>query len=230
MREKSDAELFSIDAVGAAPEEIEAQVAAEPLKKRRKPLYVDQVLGTSDTQTPIRSYTPKNKRPKPPPVEKPDAEEKESYDVWNRVDVIPAPEDLPPPATLSYSKCLPAQAPSTMRSGERLLRSRDKARNVTVAAAGQSYNPSLEDWEDLINDTAEKEQQRLLKIAEKERVAQPKEADTPAEEMSESEEEDVEKRESFLGKPVKTVRKTRVQRNRQAREMERVHTPSRHAT
>jgi len=221
VREKPDAELFSIDTAGAAPEQA-ARLEAEPPKKRRKPLHIDQVLGTTDSGRPIQSYVPKNKRPRPAPIEKPEPEHKESYDVWTKEDMIAAPENLPPPATLPYSTSLPAKAPSTMRSERRLLRSRDKAQNVVVPAAGQSYNPTLDDWEDLINNTAEQEQQRLVKIAEKERVAEPEEEEAPQAEISQSEEEETEKSESFLGKPVKTIRKTRAQRNRQAREMERV--------
>ena len=222
VREKSDAELFSIDGVGAAPEQVGAQVDVEPPKKRRNPLHVDQVLETADNNEPIQPYIPKNKRPKPIPTEKPVPEQKESYDVWTKDDIIAAPENLPPPATLPYSTCLPAKAPSTIRSETRLLRLRDKAQNVIVPAAGQSYNPTLDDWEELVNETAEQERQRLLKIAEKERVAEPEEEETPQAEISQSEEEEPEKSESFLGKRVKKIRKTRAQRNRQSREMERV--------
>jgi len=226
VREKSDAELFSIDAVGATPEQV-AQLEAEPPKKRRKPLHVDQVLGTTDSSQPIQSYVPKNKRPKPVPTGDPEPQQKESYDVWTKAYMISAPENLPPPATLPYSTSLPAKAPSTMRSERRLLRSQDKAQNVVVPAAGQSYNPTLDDWEELINNTTEQEQRRLIKIAQKERVAEPEEEETPQAETSQSQEEETEKSESFLGKPVKTIRKTRAQRNRQAREMERVTASSR---
>jgi hypothetical protein len=222
VREKPDAELFSIDAVGNALETVEAQIAAEPPKKRRKPLHVDQVLGTTEDPLPIKSYIPKNRRPKSAPIEKLAPEAKESYDVWNKVDIRPGPEDLPPPATLPYSQSLPAQAPPTMRSTTQLLRSRDEVQKVVVAAAGQSYNPTLEDWEELINDTAKQEQQRLLKVAQKERVAEPETTETPQVGMSESEAEETEKLESFLGKPVKTIRKTRARRNKRAHEMERV--------
>jgi Nop53 (60S ribosomal biogenesis) len=222
VREKPDAELFSIDPVGAPSNEIEAQPIADPPKKRRKPLHVDQVLGTTDTNQPIQSYVPKSKRPKVAPTENP-PEPKESFDVWTKEDIFPAPEGLPPPATLPYAKSRPAKAPPTIRSTERTLRSQQKAQNVVIVSAGQSYNPTLEDWEQLMKNTAEGEQQRLLKIAEKERVATPEEAHTPKNSESEEEEEDqVDKGESFLGKPVKTIRKTRTQRNRQARELERV--------
>jgi Nop53 (60S ribosomal biogenesis) len=224
VREKPDAELFSIDPVGAPSDEIEAQTATEPTKKRRKPLHVDQVLGITDSNQPIQSYIPKNKRPKVAPPEKPPKEETASFDVWTKEDIIPAPKDLPPPATLPYSKSRPPKAPPTIRSKERALRSQQKAQNVVVAAAGQSYNPTLEDWEQLIETTAEGEQQRLHKIAKKERVATPEEGQTPEDSAEEDEEEEnqVDNGESFLGKPVRTVRKTRAQRNRQAREQGRV--------
>lgn len=223
VREKPDTELFSIDPVGAPSSEI-AQTTAEP-KKRRKPLHVDQVLGTTDTNQPIQSYVPKSKRPKVAPPEKPEKKEKKSFYGWTKEDVIPSPDDLPPPATLPYAKSRPAKAPPTIRSTERTLRSRQE--NVVIAAAGQSYNPTLEDWEQLIENAAEGEQQRLHKIAEKERVATPEEAQTPEEEESEEEEEEnqLHKGESYLGKPVKTIRKTTAQRNRQARELERVSPP-----
>jgi hypothetical protein len=225
VREKPDSELFSIDEVGGpAPVDIDT----EPPKKRRKPLKVDEILGTTDTKPSIPSYTPKNKRPTTSVAQvKPPAEKKEAYDVWNKVDVIPAPKDLPPPAILPYSKSVPAQAPTTIRSTRRLLRPRDKVQAVTVASGGQSYNPTLEDWEDIINKTAVEEQQRLDRIAFKEWVPQPEEeeeVETPAAEDEDSEEEQG-ATESFLRAPVQVRRKTTSQRNKQAREAEKVTTP-----
>jgi hypothetical protein len=130
---------------------------------------------------------------------------------------------LPPPAILPYSKSKPAQAPSTIRSTARLLRPREKVKAVTVAEGGQSYNPTLEDWETLIQRTAEEEQNRLLKIAQKEWVALPEEAETPLPVNEESESED-QVGESFLRKPVQIRRKTAAQRNKQARHVELVNT------
>lgn len=150
-------------------------------------------------------------------------EKKETYDVWNKVEVIPAPKDLPPPATLSYSKSVPAQAPRTIRSTQRLLRPRDKVKAVTVASGGQSYNPTLEDWEETINRTALEEEERLAKIAKKEWVPQPEEeVETPAAENDDISENEKEASETFLSKPVQVRRKTKAQRNKQAREAEQV--------
>jgi Nop53 (60S ribosomal biogenesis) len=222
VREKPDSELFSIDKVGGpAPVDIDS----EPPKKRRKPLKVDEILGTTDTKPSTPSYIPKNKRPttSAAPV-KPVVEKKETYDVWNKVDVIPTPKDLPPPAILAYSKSVPAQAPTTIRSTRRLLRPRDKVEAVTVASAGQSYNPTLEDWEDIINKTSVEEQRRLDRITCEEWVPQPEEVETPAAENEESEEEEQGASESFLRAPVQVRRKTTSQRNKQAREAEKVNT------
>ena len=130
---------------------------------------------------------------------------------------------MPAPAILPYSKSKPAQAPSTIRSTARLLRPREKVKAVTVAEGGQSYNPTLEDWETLIHRTAEEEQNRLLKIAQKEWVALPEEAETPLPVNEESESED-QLGESFLRKPVQIRRKTAAQRNKQARHAELVNT------
>jgi hypothetical protein len=179
-------------------------------------------LGTAGTKSSIPSHIPKNKRQIATKPTKPVEEKKETYDVWNKVEVIPAPKDLPPPATLPYSKSVPAQPPPTIRSTQRLLRSRDKVKAVTVASSGQSYNPTLEDWEETINRTATEEQQRLEKIAKKEWVAQPEEVETPAADDNISEDEE-ETSETFLGKPVQVRRKTKSQRNKQAREAERVY-------
>ena len=185
-------------------------------------------MGTTETKSSIPSYIPKNKRQIATKPAKPGEETKETYDVWNKVEVIPAPKDLPPPATLSYSKSVPAQAPPTIRSTQRLLRPRDKVEAVTVASGGQSYNPTLEDWEETINRTALEEQQRLEKIAQKEWVPQPEEVETPAAEnddIEEEEEEEEETSETFLGKPVQVLRKTKSQRNKQARQAEQVSSP-----
>jgi len=171
----------------------------------------------------IPSHIPRSKRAKPNDTKNQDTSitEKDSYDVWNKVEVIPAPEDLPPPAILPYSKTRPAIPPSTLRSSTRLLRPRESVDAVTVAKAGQSYNPALEDWEDLISQTAEQEQARLAKIAMKEWVPQPEDIETPAPEASsEDESEEEEKGETYLGKPVKVKRKTRAQRNKQLRQQE----------
>jgi nucleolar protein 53 len=168
----------------------------------------------------IPSYIPKEKRREITNTQLAMPPEGKQYDVWNKVEVIPSPKDLPPPATLSYSKSVPARAPSTMRSTQRRLRPREKAKAVTVAGAGQSYNPTLEDWEDLINQTAVEEQHRLHKIANKEWVPKPEETE-PSTVKADSEEEQ-EPSETFLGKPVQVRRKTKAQRNRQARHAETV--------
>ena len=133
--------------------------------------------------------------------------------------MISAPEDLPPPATLPYAKKFPALPPGTLRSKNHLLRSSNTA--VSVAEAGQSYNPALEDWEDIIERTTIKEQKRLQHIARKEWVAKAEEVETPAP-VEESEGEDEEPTESFLAKPVQVKRKTRAQRNKEARQVEQV--------
>lgn len=230
VREKADQELFEVDEVGgeavsqtvSEKEEIKGD---ERPKKRRRALRVDEILGsTMEEKSVIPSHIPRTKRPKQNDTKNEDKSttEKESYDVWTKVQVIPAPEDLPPPAILSYSKSQPALPPSTLRSSTHLLRPRESVHAVTVAEAGQSYNPALEDWEDLISRTAEQEQERLTKIAMKEWVPQPEDVETPAPEVdSEAEEEDQEKKgETYLGKPVKVKRKTRAQRNRQLRQQE----------
>ena len=90
-----------------------------------------------------------------------------------------------------------------------------------MAESGQSYNPTLEDWEELIHRTAVEEQGRLSKIAQKEWVAQGEEVETPGPVNEESESEE-EVKESFLGKPVQVRRKTTAQRNKQARHAELV--------
>ena len=168
----------------------------------------------------ISSHIPKLKRQ---PARQPNesVKQKESYDVWTKEESIPAPKELPPPATLSYSKSVPALPPSTIRSSRRLLRPHDVAKAVTIAEGGQSYNPTLEDWEDLINRTAVEEQNRLFKQAQKEWVPQPEEVETPAA-GNESEEDEEERSESFLGKPVQVRRKTRAQHNKEARQAEQV--------
>lgn len=223
VREKPDSQLFSIDDVGVA--HAVEQHESEPPKKRRKPLRVDEILGTVDPEPKksIPPYHPRNQRPLPSKSELQPVEEKSSYDVWTKIDEIPAPKDLSPPAILPYSKSKPAQAPSTIRSTARLLRPRKQVEAVKVPEGGQSYNPTLEDWEQLIERTAEEEQERLLKIAQKEWVPPPEEAETPvpANEQSDSERED-EVRESFLRKPVQVRRKTTAQRNKQARHAELV--------
>ena len=149
----------------------------------------------------------------------PPEQEKKGYDVWTKEDVIPAPKDLPPPATLLYGKRVPARVPSTMTSTKNLLRPREDALTMTVAEGGQSYNPSLEDWEELIYRTAKEEQTRLAKIAQKEWVPQPVEEETP---LAKSDDEESEPTENFLGKPVQVKRKTRAQRNKEARQAEMV--------
>ena len=195
---------------------------SEPPKKRRRPLRVDEILGTTDPEPKksIPSYSLKSQVPLWSKSEK-HVEEKSSYDVWTKVNEIPAPKDLSPPATLPYSKSKPAQAPSTIRSTAHLLRPREQVEAVKVPEGGQSYNPTLEEWEQLINRTAEEEEDRLLKIAQKEWVARPEEAETPVpvDEESESEEEG---RESFLRRPVLVRRKTTAQRNKQTRHAELV--------
>jgi hypothetical protein len=221
VREKSDAELFAIDDVGAPEDAVDVDV--EPPKKRRKPLKVDEILGMTDTKQKISSYIPKSQRPveKKPEI----VEEKETYDVWTKVDVIPAPQDLPPPAILPYSKSKPAQPPTTLRSTKHLLRPRETVDAVTVADGGQSYNPALEEWQVLINRKAIEEQDRLDKIAAKEWVPQPEDVETPAPEDSDEESEDEKTEgESFLAKPVQIKRKTQAQRNKRVRQIEQVTT------
>jgi nucleolar protein 53 len=139
--------------------------------------------------------------------------------VWTHKEVISAPEDLPPPATLPYGKKLPALPPSTLRSRDRLLRTSDKA--VKVAQAGQSYNPTLEDWEEIIERTATEEQKRLEDIARKEWVPEPEDIETPHPDQESSDEEtEEETKETCLRKPVQVKRKTRAQRNKEARQIE----------
>jgi hypothetical protein len=224
VREKHDAQLFTIDDVGGPPQNIDSQ-NAEPPKKRRKPLRVDEILGTVPTDPQSRpsipSHNSKTRRKNPFKLPEP-VEEKSSYDVWTRVVEVAAPKDLPPPAILPYSKSKPAKAPSTIRSTAHLLRPRDKVKSVKVAEAGQSYNPTLEDWEGLIHRTAEEEEERLAKIAQKEWVAQAEEAETPAAVDEENTDGEGEKGESFLGRPVQIRRKTTAQRNKQARQAEMV--------
>ena len=221
VREKPDSQLFTIDEVGGTHTTVEDH-DFEPPKKRRKPLRVDEILGKTDPKpkNSIPSYTPKTPRQRPSKPAQP-AEENLSYDVWTKINEIPAPKDLPPPAILPYSKSKPAQAPSTIRSTARLLRPREQVKAVKVAESGQSYNPALEDWETLIHRTAEEEQGRLLKIAQKEWVAVPEEAETPGPVNEESESEE-QPGESFLRKPVQIRRKTTAQRNKQARHAELV--------
>jgi Nop53 (60S ribosomal biogenesis) len=144
--------------------------------------------------------------------------------VWNKIHENPTPEDVPPPATLLYAKSIPAQPPSTIRSDRHLLRPRKAVKAVTVPDEGQSYNPTLEGWSDLIQRTAVEEQKRLDKIAQKEWVPEPEPEtlDTPKiENMSEDELEE-QTGETFLAKPVQLVRKTRSQRNKQLRQLEQV--------
>jgi len=230
VREKEDGELYSIDEVGGVVEEAVDTTAVEPPKKRRRPLRVDEILGT-ETKPSIPSHIPKSKRPANPsssrknkPVEQKDTAEQHAYDVWNKVTVIPAPENLPPPATLAYSIALPAQAPATLRSSSRLLRPRGAVEAVQVAEGGQSYNPALEDWEDLISRTANKEEERLAKIAFREWVPVPpaEEAETPNvhDDDEEEDEEGETQGETYLGRPVKVKRKTQAQRNKLLRQKE----------
>jgi nucleolar protein 53 len=235
VREKEDGELYSIDEVGGvtAADIDDTTVVEEPPKKKRRALRVDEVLGTTETKSSIPSHVPKSKRPsrlttaeKEKPVEE---EGKETYDVWNKIEIIPAPENLPPPAILAYSKSVPALPPSTLRSSSRLLRPRETVDAVTIAEGGQSYNPALEDWEDLISRTAEREEERLTKIAMKEWVPQPEDVETPAADQDDSDEHDEDNNDqgenrglTFLGKPVKVQRKTQAQRNKQARQQEQL--------
>lgn len=219
VREKTNAELFSIDEVGISPE-TETKAEFEPPKKRRKPLKVDEILGTTEIQPSISAHIPKRQRLNTTKPTKP-VEEKNGFDVWNKDDVIPAPKDLPPPAVLSYSKSVPAQVPSTMHSSKRLLRPRKDVKAVTVAEGGQSYNPTLEEWEDFVNRNAINEQERLDMIARKEWVPEPEEEESPMTRNEESEDEQ-EPSENFSGKPVQVRRKTKAQRNKQARVAEQV--------
>jgi hypothetical protein len=104
------------------------------------------------------------------------------------------------------------------------LRPREAVKHVAVPDGGQSYNPALDDWEDLIHRKATKEQERLDKLAQVEWVPQPETIqDEP--ELSESEDEQP-SGPSYLAKPVKALRKTQTQRNKQARQVEQVHPPS----
>ena len=75
----------------------------------------------------------------------------------------------------------------------------------------------------MIHRAAEEEQNRILKIAQKEWVALPEEAETPLPINEESESED-QLGESFLRKPVQIRRKTAAQRSKQARHAELVNT------
>lgn len=215
IREKSDADLFSVDDVGTQPGEPTEVV--EPPKKRRKPLHVDQVLGITEQKLVIPSHIPKSQRQRVPAKPEVPEQPKESYNVWTREEVIPAPEGLPPPATLPYGKKLPALPPPSLRSKQRLLRTTDTA--VKVADPGQSYNPTLEEWEVLIDRTASEEKKRLEDIARKEWVPHPEDVETPAHDQESSDEEE-ETTESYLGKPVQVKRKTRAQRNKEARHAE----------
>jgi hypothetical protein len=91
---------------------------------------------------------------------------------------------------------------------------------VSVADGGQSYNPAFEEWKNFIDTSAEKEQERLAKIAQLEWVPEPQDVEiSDIEEDSETEEEP---KESFLGKPVAVIRKTKSQRNKQVRRQEQV--------
>lgn len=182
---------------------------------------MDKTLGTIEMRTPIPSHVPKaQKQPEIQQIEP--VKEAESYDVWTKVDSISAAPDLPPPATLPYAKAFPALPPSTIRSSQRMLRPRTAIKAVTVAEGGQSYNPSLEDWESLVDRTAEGERIRLQKQARKEWVPKAEEAETPAAEDNSEDEDEDEPSESFLGKPVQVRRKTRAQRNKEARQKQGV--------
>lgn len=238
MREKADQELFEVDELGGdvsqtggleVDETTKRTKGDERPKKRRRALRVDDILGTfAQEKSMIPSHVPKSKRAKTENIvlkNEKRGPETESYDIWTKVQVIPAPQDLPPPAILSYSKSLPALPPSTLRSSTHLLRQRESVNAVTVAKAGQSYNPALEDWEDLISRTAEEEQERLTKIAMKEWVPQPEDVETPAPEADSEDDDQVDqvgKGETYLAKPVKVQRKTRAQRNKQLRQQEQL--------
>jgi Nop53 (60S ribosomal biogenesis) len=135
---------------------------------------------------------------------------------------MPIEEIVPPPATLLYAKSMPALPPPTLRSTQRMLRSRTGVPAVAIADKGQSYNPAYDDWTELINNTASYEQKRLDKIAKQEWVPEP-EPEAPVKESGHADtQEDDEGKVSFLGKPVELRRKTRAQRNRQRRVLEEV--------
>jgi hypothetical protein len=219
VREKADAELFSIDDTGAAPEDAVTPDPESPKKRRRKPLKVDEILGTTETKLSIPSRTPKTTT-RQLFVKAPKAEDKKSYDVWTSVEQPSMSDDLPPPAILPYSKKVPALPPTTIRSTKHLTRNPDSKEAVSVANGGQSYNPAFEEWKNLIDTSAGKEQERLAKIAQLEWVPEPQYVEMSDVEDEESEEE--EPSESFLAKPVSVVRKTKSQRNKQVRRLEQV--------
>jgi nucleolar protein 53 len=218
VKEKTDAELFAIDDTGAGADDVNVNV--QPPKKRRKPLRVDEILGTVDAKPSIPSHIPKHQRARATKSET--SEDMDSYDVWTKVDVIPTPEGLPPPATLPYLKIKPAKPPATLRSMKQLLHPPESVLPVTVADRGQSYNPALEDWEHLVNRKTIEEKARLDKIAQKEWVPVSDHAETPAGEDLGSEVEE-NAGSSFLGKPVKAIRKTKTQRNKQLRQVQQVY-------
>jgi Nop53 (60S ribosomal biogenesis) len=220
VREKPDFELFSIDDVGAQDPTPPTEPPSEPPNKRRRPLRVDEILGTTtETAAPIASHVPKRHRTQPPESRSP-LPEPDSFDVWNKVSEIPAPQHLPPPSILPYSKSVPALPPTTLRTSTRLLRS--SSTKVAVPEAGQSYNPALQDWEEIIQRSALGEERRLERVAVREFVARAEEVDTPFGDGEEEEEEEEAVGESFLAKPVQVIRKTRAQRNKHARQLEQV--------
>jgi hypothetical protein len=219
VREKADAELFSIDDTGAAPDDEVTLSPESPKKRRRKPLKVDEILGTTETKLSIPSRTPKTTN-RQLVVKAPKAEDKKSYDVWTPVEQPSMSDDLPPPAILPYSKKVPALPPTTIRSTKHLIRNPGSKEAVSVANGGQSYNPAFEEWKNLIDTSAEKEQERIAKIAQLEWVPEPQDVEMSDAEDEESDEE--ERSESFLAKPVSVVRKTKSQRNKQVRRLEQV--------
>jgi nucleolar protein 53 len=219
VREKADAELFSIDDTGAVPENAVTLDSESPKKRRRKPLKVDEILGTTETKVSVPSRTPRTTT-RQLVVKEPKAEEKKSYDVWTPVEQPSLSDDLPPPAILPYSKKVPALPPTTIRSTKHLIRNPESKEAVAVANGGQSYNPAFEEWKNLIDTSAEKEQERLARIAQREWVPEPQ--DVEMSDAEDEEEEEEEASESFLAKPVSVVRKTKSQRNKQVRHLEQV--------
>jgi hypothetical protein len=218
VREKADAELFSIDDTGAAAENVVALDSESSKKRRRKPLKVDEILGTTETKVSIPSRIPKTTT-RQLVVKEPKTVEKK-YDVWTPVEQPSLTDDLPPPAILPYSKKVPALPPTTIRSTKHLIRNPESKEAVAVANGGQSYNPAFEEWKNLIDTSTEREQERLAKIAQREWVPEPQDVEMSDAEAEESEDE--EPSESFLAKPVSVVRKTKSQRNKQVRRMEQV--------
>lgn len=219
IREKSDAELFTIN----ENREDVITTPTEPSRKRRRPLNVDEILGIRESTLSVPIHNPSKKEHQAEAETKKSVVPKKPDDVWNVLQEDPIPKDIPPPATLLYAKSVPAVPPSTIRSRRRMLRAETKVPAVTVPSKGQSYNPAFEDWAELINETAAKEQKRLNEVARKEWVPDP-EAEHPALEPvpNEETEEEAEMVENFLGKSVQVRRKTRTQRNKQRRILEQV--------